>query len=156
MKLVIQRVKRAAVTVLDDSSREGRRTGDIGPGLVVLVAFRIGDTPDIVSRLAKKMVDLRIFEDAAGKMNLSLGEVGGQLLVVSQFTLYGDTRRGRRPSFTQSLPPAEAEKLYDLFIRFLHESNLTVAAGEFGAKMEVEIINDGPVTFVLDDEPAAS
>jgi D-aminoacyl-tRNA deacylase len=156
MKVVLQRVKRAAVTVFDEGQETGRRTGEISRGLVLLAAFRIGDTSDHVSRLAKKIAELRIFEDSAGKMNRALAEVGGQLLVVSQFTLYGDTRRGRRPSFTESMPPAEAEKLYELFIRLLRNAGVTVATGEFGAKMEVEIINDGPVTFILDDESAAS
>lgn len=155
MRLVIQRVRRASVTVFDSANSDGLKTGEIGHGLVLLVGFRTGDTPEVVIRMAKKVSELRIFEDSEGKMNLSIGDTAGSFLVVSQFTLYGDTRRGRRPSFTESMSPVEAEEKYDFFIRLLKESGLEVASGRFGAKMEVEIINDGPVTLILEDEPAA-
>ena len=126
--------------------------GSIENGLALLVGFKPGDSVESISRLAKKTIDLRIFEDDAGKMNRSIEEAGGSLLVVSQFTLYGDTRKGRRPSFTGSMAPAEAEQMYHRFIKLLQNSGLPVATGVFGAKMDVEIINDGPVTFILDDD----
>ncbi len=155
MRIVLQRVKRASVTVYDsDGSR--RVTGRIDRGLALLVGFRSGDGAESAAKLAKKILELRIFEDDAGKMNRSIADIGGGLLVVSQFTLYGDTRKGRRPSFTGAMPPGEAEAMYRRFIDMLEGSGLTVATGVFGAKMEVEIINDGPVTFILADEPAPS
>jgi len=156
MKVVVQRVRRGAVTVIDPHSGVARVAGEIGPGLVILVGFRLGDQIEAAAKIAKKVLELRIFEDEAGKMNRSVAEVGGAILAVSQFTLYGDTRRGRRPSFTLALPPAEAEPMYRRFLQLLAGSGLTVASGEFGAKMEVEIINDGPVTILLDDDSAQS
>ena len=111
---------------------------------------------DLAAKMARKVLELRIFEDEAGKMNRSVVDIGGDLLVVSQFTLYGDTRRGRRPSFTDALPPSEAEPMYRRFVQLLAGSGLTTASGQFGAKMEVEIINDGPVTIILDDDAAQS
>ena len=152
MRLVVQRVKRASVTVLDDDHPGGKLTGAIDRGLVVLVGFRDGDKMDSASKLAKKLIDLRIFEDNAGKMNRSVAEVEGGLLIVSQFTLYGDTRKGRRPSFTDAMAPETAEGMYRRFVQLLEGFGLPVATGVFGAKMEVEIINDGPVTFILEDE----
>jgi D-tyrosyl-tRNA(Tyr) deacylase len=152
MRVVLQRVKRGSVTIYDPQDPEGRLTGEIGRGLVLLVGFRDGDKTDSVSRLAQKIVELRIFEDDTGKMNRSVTDLGGELLVVSQFTLYGDTRKGRRPGFSQAMPPDEAKKMYGRFIRLLESSGLNVASGVFGAKMELEIINDGPVTFILEDE----
>jgi len=154
MRVVLQRVKQASVTVIESDDSE-RVAGRIGRGLVLLVGFRSGDGAESAAKLAKKILELRIFEDDAGKMNQSIADIGGGLLVVSQFTLYGDTRKGRRPSFTGAMPPAEAEAMYGRFIELLEGSQLTVATGVFGAKMEVEIINDGPVTFILEDEPAA-
>lgn len=152
MKLVLQRVKRGAVTVFDPNSGQGRLAGQIGPGLVVLIGFRIGDGADTAAKMARKLLELRIFEDEAGKMNRSVSDIGGGILAVSQFTLYGDTHKGRRPSFIDAMPPEEAEPMYRRFITFLESSGLAVAAGVFGAKMEVEIINDGPVTIILEDD----
>ncbi len=156
MRIVLQRVKRASVTVCSDDGSEPRVTGEIDRGLVLLVGFRPGDSTESAAKLAKKLLDLRIFEDDDGKMNRSVTDISGGLLVVSQFTLYGDTRKGRRPSFTGAMPPAEAEAMYGRFVQMLEGSGLTIATGVFGAKMEVEIINDGPVTFILEDEPATS
>ncbi len=156
MKLVVQRVRRGAVTVIDPDDSAARSMGEIGRGLVILVGFRLGDQMDAVAKMAKKVLELRIFEDEAGKMNLSVVDVAGGILAVSQFTLYGDTRRGRRPSFSEALPPGEAEPMYRRFVQLLSGSGLTVASGRFGAKMEVEIINDGPVTIILDDDVAQS
>jgi len=152
MRIVVQRVARASVTVFDAENPRGVLTGTIGRGLVLLVGLRDGDKMDSVSKLAKKLLELRIFEDEAGKMNRSVVDIGGQLLVVSQFTLYGDTHKGRRPSFTNAMPPAEAESMYLRLVHLLEGSGLKIATGVFGAKMEVEIINDGPVTFILEDE----
>jgi D-tyrosyl-tRNA(Tyr) deacylase len=154
MKLVMQRVKRASVTVYSPDDPDGKRTGEIDRGLVILVGFRAGDVLESASKLAKKLLELRIFEDEDGKMNRSVADVGGELLVISQFTLYGNTNKGRRPSFTGAMPPGDAEAMYDRFVHLLEGSGLKVATGIFGAKMEVEIINDGPVTFILEDEPA--
>lgn len=156
MKLVVQRVRTGRVTVFDQSDGAPRSTEEIGPGLVILVGFRLGDQLDAVAKMARKVLELRIFEDEAGKMNRSVVDIGGAVLAVSQFTLYGDTRRGRRPSFTEALPPAEAEPMYRRFVQLLSESGLKTASGKFGAKMEVEIINDGPVTIILDDDAAQS
>jgi len=156
MKLVLQRVKRASVTVYSPANPEGVVTGEIDRGLVVLVGLRAGDQMESASKLARKLLELRIFEDEDGKMNRSISEVGGGLLIVSQFTLYGDTRKGRRPSFTGTMPPDEAEPMYERFVHLLEGTGLKVASGVFGAKMDVEIINDGPVTFILQDEPAQS
>jgi len=152
--VVLQRVSRGAVTVYDNESPRGRETGHIQKGLVVLVGMTASDTIENASRLAAKMLELRIFEDDAGKMNRSVQDIRGGILVVSQFTLYADTRKGRRPSFTDAMPPAEAEALYDRFIDLLTGSGLEIASGEFGAKMKVDIENDGPVTIILEDAPA--
>jgi D-tyrosyl-tRNA(Tyr) deacylase len=156
MKLVVQRVRQGKVTIFDHGDAAPRVTGEIGRGLVILVGFRLGDQMDAVARMVKKVLELRIFEDEAGKMNRSVVDIDGGLLAVSQFTLYGDARRGRRPSFTEALPPAEAEPMYRRFVQLLSGSGLTTASGEFGAKMEVEIINDGPVTIILDDDVTQS
>ncbi|MDD4052556.1 MAG: D-aminoacyl-tRNA deacylase [candidate division Zixibacteria bacterium] len=156
MRVVVQRVRRGKVTIIDPQDGVARVAGEIGPGLVILVGFRLGDQMEAVAKIARKVLELRIFEDEAGKMNRSVADIGGAILAVSQFTLYGDTRRGRRPSFTEALPPAEAEPMYRRFVQLLAGSGLTVASGQFGAKMEVEIINDGPVTILLDDDPAQS
>lgn len=154
MRVVVQRVKRGTVTVIDPQDDAPRVAGEIGPGLVILVGFRLGDHMEAAAKMARKVLELRIFEDEGGKMNRSVADIGGAILAVSQFTLYGDTRRGRRPSFTEALPPAEAEPMYRRFLQLLAGSGLTVASGQFGAKMEVEIINDGPVTILLDDDAA--
>jgi len=146
MRAVIQRVSRASVTV------EGRVTGAISRGLLVLVAVSATDTEIAADYLAEKVLNLRIFEDAAEKMNLCVSDVKGGLLVVSQFTLYGDARRGRRPSFIAAAPPAEARQLYEYFVGRLRTSGLRVETGEFQAMMQVELVNDGPVTILLDSE----
>jgi D-tyrosyl-tRNA(Tyr) deacylase len=145
VRVVLQRVSRARVTV------EGRVTGEIGVGLLLLVGFTAGDDEAAVEWMADKVVGLRVFSDADGKMNLSLGDVGGGLLVVSQFTLYGDTRKGRRPSFVHAAPPSVAIPLYEKFLEILAgRSGTPVQSGEFGAMMDVELVNDGPVTLVLE------
>jgi D-tyrosyl-tRNA(Tyr) deacylase len=144
MRVLIQRVSEARVVV------EGKETGRIGRGLLVLVGAGKGDTGDDVRRLAEKTVNLRIFEDEAGKMNLSLLDVGGEVLAVSQFTLYADCRKGRRPSFTGAAPPEEGEQLYLEYVKAVEEYGVKVATGVFGAHMQVELVNDGPVTIWLD------
>ncbi len=144
MKAVIQRVKSAEVCV------DGRMTGKIGKGLLVLLGVGKGDGERDLSFLTSKIPDLRIFEDDFGKLNLSLKEMNGEMLVVSQFTLYGDCRKGRRPSFTEAEEPAAAKHLYEQFILKLREQGIPVQTGEFQANMEVHLINDGPVTLLLD------
>lgn len=146
MRLVLQRVKRGAVKV------EGKVIAEIGAGMVILLGVENGDTADDALILAQKVANLRIFEDEAGKMNLSIKDVMGEVLVVSQFTLCADLRRGRRPSFTDAAPPEVSLPLYEKFIFFLQNEGLTVKSGKFAAKMLVEIINDGPVTFYLDSK----
>ena len=144
MKAVLQRVKRASVTV------DGQIVGQIGQGILVLVGVEQGDTDEDARHLADKTVNLRIFDDAEGKMNLSLEDVHGALLVVSQFTLLGDCRKGRRPSFIQAAPPELAEKLYETFVAAAGVRGIPVATGKFRAMMDVELVNDGPVTLILD------
>jgi D-tyrosyl-tRNA(Tyr) deacylase len=144
MRAVIQRVKSAAVNV------EGRVRGKIGQGLLVLLGVGKGDGEKDIAYMVSKLPDLRIFEDASGKFNLSLREIRGEMLMVSQFTLYGDCRKGRRPSFTDAEEPAEAKRLYEQLILKIREQGVTVETGEFQAKMEVHLINDGPVTLLLD------
>lgn len=146
MRVVLQRVTSARVTVGE------RVTGEIGGGLLLLVGFRPGDDEAALAWMADKVVGLRIFGDAEGKMNLSVEEVGGDVLVVSQFTLYGDTRKGRRPSFIEAAPPSEAIPLYQRFLETLRERlpAARVEEGEFGAMMSVALVNDGPVTLILE------
>lgn len=144
MRVVLQRVSRAKVTV------DGRVTGQIGAGLLLLVGFAEGDTPDTLRWMAGKAVDLRVFRDDAGRMNRSVLEAGGGVLVVSQFTLYGDARKGRRPSFVGAAPPEVAIPLYEQFIDILKTLISPVETGEFGAMMDVELVNDGPVTLLLE------
>jgi len=146
MRAVVQRVSRAAVRV------EGRVAGEIAAGVVVLLGVGKGDTPAAAAYLAEKIAQLRIFNDAANKMNVSLVESGGGALVVSQFTLYGDTRRGRRPGFDRAAPPEEANALYEDFVRCLRALGVRVETGVFRAHMEVDLVNDGPVTLLLDSE----
>jgi D-aminoacyl-tRNA deacylase len=144
MRIVLQRVSRARVTV------EGRVTGEIGRGLLLLAGFTDGDSEDALAWMADKVVGLRIFPDDEGKMNRSVQEVGGGLLVVSQFTLYGDARKGRRPSFIDAARPEIAIPLYERFVELLRATGLAVGTGEFGAMMDVELVNDGPVTLILE------
>jgi D-tyrosyl-tRNA(Tyr) deacylase len=147
MRILLQRVSRAAVTV------GGQVVGAIGPGLVVLVGVGHSDTPALARRMAEKVVNLRIFNDEAGKFNRSLLDVGGGALVVSQFTLYADARKGRRPSFVKAAPPEIAAPLVDHYADRLRAEGITrVEHGVFGALMLVEIENDGPVTIILDSE----
>ncbi len=144
MRVVLQRVSRASVTI------GGRVTGAIGRGFLLLAGFHLTDTAEQVDWMAAKVAGLRLFADAEGKMNLGLAEVEGGVLVVSQFTLYGDTERGRRPSFVDAARPEQAIPLYERFLAQLRAAGLTVAAGEFGADMQVELLNDGPVTLILE------
>ncbi len=147
MRTVLQRVKRCAVTI------DGRVVGAIGPGLLVLLGVHRSDTEAEVDWLLNKVLGLRIFADEQGKMNRSLLDTGGALMVVSQFTLYGDARRGRRPGFDEAAPPAIAIPLYESFVAKARAQVGQVATGEFGAMMDVELVNDGPVTILIDTPP---
>jgi D-tyrosyl-tRNA(Tyr) deacylase len=144
MRVLLQRVSRAEVRV------GGRVTGSIAAGFLILVALTHTDTAEQLTWMADKVAGLRLFGDAEGKMNLGLSDVGGALLVVSQFTLYGDAAKGRRPSFIDAARPEVAVPLYEKFIALLRERGLPVETGEFGAMMEVELVNDGPVTLWLE------
>ena len=144
MRVVLQRVSRASVTI------GGRVAGAIGPGFCLLVGFTHGDTPAQVDWMAEKIGGLRLFSDTDGKMNLGLAEVGGAILIVSQFTLYGDAAKGRRPSFIDAARPETAIPLYEAFVAALRSRGFDVATGEFGAMMQVELVNDGPVTLILE------
>ena len=145
MRVVLQRVHEASVMV------EGKVVGEIGVGHLLLVGFTASDTTDRVEWMADKVVGLRIFQDDTGKMNRTLADVDGSILVVSQFTLYGDVRKGRRPSFIEAAPPDTAIPLYDRFVELLEARHPgRVATGEFGAMMDVSLTNDGPVTLVID------
>ncbi len=146
MRLVIQRVSQARVTVLEEV------IGSIGPGLCILIGIAKGDKRENADYLAEKSAELRIFEDETGKFNRSLSDMGGEALVVSQFTLYGDCTKGRRPSFSHAAQAEEAETLYLYFVKKLREKGLKVATGRFQAKMEVSIINTGPVTLILESK----
>ena len=146
MRLVIQRVSEASVSV------DGENVGAIGTGLLVLVGVRDGDDEETAQRLATKTAELRIFPDDAGRFNRSLVDVGGEALVVSQFTLYGDTRKGRRPSFNDAARPEVAEPLISAYVWALAAHGIRVAKGRFGAHMEVSLVNDGPVTLVIDSD----
>ncbi|SRR5581483_8438671 len=147
MRVVLQRVSRASVTI------GGRVAGAIERGFCLLVGYTHRDTTAEVEWMADKVAGLRVFPDAAGKMNLSLDEVGGAVLVISQFTLYGDAAKGRRPSFVDAARPELAIPLYQAFVAALRARGLRVETGEFGALMQVELVNDGPVTLVLDRTP---
>ena len=144
MRAVVQRVSRAKVTV------NGEITGEIGVGLLVLLGVGASDTRSEADYLCEKMIGLRIFEDAGGKMNLSVSDVGGALLVVSQFTLYGDVRRGKRPSFDAAGPPQMARELYEYFVERVRAAGLRCETGQFQEMMQVELVNKGPVTILLD------
>ncbi len=144
MKVVVQRCKEASVTV------EGQVTGAVGPGLMLLVGITHEDTEEDARVAAEKIANLRIFEDDGGKMNLSVLETGGAVLSVSQFTLYGDCRKGRRPNFMAAARPEQAEPLYERFNALLREQGLQVETGVFGAMMDVGLVNDGPVTLIIE------
>lgn len=144
LRVVLQRVSRASVSI------EGKIIASVGRGFVVLVAFQSGDGREQVDWMAEKVAGLRVFADDAGKMNRDLAAVDGAVLVVSQFTLYGDATRGRRPSFVNAAQPDAAIPLYDAFVKALRARNVPVETGEFGAMMQVELINDGPVTLILE------
>lgn len=158
MRVVLQRVTRAAVRVDDraDSPRNGRErtrtAGEIDAGLLALVGVAEGDQPSDVDRVAAKVAALRIFSDADGRFNESVADIGGAVLVVSQFTLIADVRKGRRPSFTRAARPEAAEPLVERFAQQLEDAGLSVARGVFGAMMEVELVNDGPFTIVIDSD----
>ena len=149
MRALIQRVCRARCTVA------GEVTGEIGVGLLVLVGATHADTDAHADWLARKVAGLRVFADAAGRMNLDVGEAVGAVLAVPQFTLYGDARRGRRPDFIRAAPPEQAEPLYERFCDALHAAGVNVARGRFRAHMSVELVNDGPVTLLLESPAAA-
>jgi D-tyrosyl-tRNA(Tyr) deacylase len=144
MRAVVQRVSRARVTV------NGEVTGEIGPGLLVLLGVTHDDTEPAAQYLAEKIAGLRIFEDENGKMNLAVGDAGGAVLVVSQFTLFGDVRRGKRPSFDAAAPPQQARELYEYFVQQIRATGLRCETGRFQEMMQVELVNDGPVTILLD------
>ncbi|MFZ5994526.1 MAG: D-aminoacyl-tRNA deacylase [Thermodesulfobacteriota bacterium] len=146
MRAVLQRVKEACVTV------DGKKAGEIGPGLLIFLGVEKDDTPSDAAYMASKIVSLRIFADGSDKFNLSLLDVGGECLIVSQFTLLGDCRKGKRPSFEQAAPPGLARQLYELFVTEVRRLCVPVATGEFQARMEVSLINDGPVTILLDSK----
>lgn len=147
MKAVLQRVSQASVTV------DGVVVGQIGRGLLVLLGVQQGDSESDAHTLADKTVALRIFDDAEGKMNLSVDDAQGSVLVVSQFTLLGDCRKGRRPSFLQAAPPEIGERLYETFVAAIGVKGIPVATGKFRAHMDVSLVNDGPVTLLLDSRP---
>jgi D-aminoacyl-tRNA deacylase len=148
MRVVLQRVKKARVDIA------GATVGSISTGLLILIGITSTDTRQDADYLADKIIYLRIFADDEGRMNRSILEVGGGLLVVSQFTLYGDCRKGRRPSFDRAAPPEQARELYEYFLERLSSRNITVQTGVFQAEMQIHLVNDGPVTFVLDSPDA--
>ncbi|MFN8570663.1 MAG: D-aminoacyl-tRNA deacylase [Gemmatimonadaceae bacterium] len=150
MRVLVQRVSRAAVRIRDSRNGPTRLSGEIAQGFAILVGFTHTDQLDQLQWMVEKIAGLRVFSDADDKMNLSLGDVGGAVLVVSQFTLYGDVQKGRRPSFIDAARPEQAIPLYEKFIDLLRSRGLHVATGEFGAMMEVELVNDGPVTLWLE------
>lgn len=146
MRFVIQRVERASVTI------DHEIKGSIEKGFLVLIGIGEGDNEQVADKLIKKLVNMRIFEDDEGKTNLALSDVGGGLLLVSQFTLYADCRKGNRPSFTGAAKPDEAERLYDYIVQKCREKIPVVEQGEFGADMKIDLLNDGPFTIILDSE----
>ena len=148
MRAVVQRVSRARVTVGNDV------VGEIGSGLLVLLGVAKNDTEADADYLADKIIGLRVFEDAGGKMNLAVGEADGSVLVVSQFTLYGDVRHGKRPSFDAAAPPEKARELYEYFVERIRAAGLRCETGRFQEMMQVELVNDGPVTILLDSSKA--
>lgn len=144
MRTVVQRVRRASVTVSDDV------IGAIGPGLLVLVAVEAGDTREDVAFISRKLVSLRIFDDLEGKMNRSIADIRGEILLISQFTLFGDCRKGTRPSFSRAAPPEQAEELFGQLAESIGHAGIAVETGQFRARMEVYSVNEGPVTVVID------
>ena len=146
MRAVVQRVTEASVTV------DGRVVGRIGSGLLVLLGVRKSDTPSSADYMVEKLLGLRVFSDAEGKMNLNVRDAGGAVLVVSQFTLYGDVRRGKRPSFDDAARPELAKSLYEYLLARIREQGIECATGEFQAMMKVSLVNDGPVTILIDSE----
>ncbi len=144
MRIHIQQVSEAWVAV------DGAEIGRIGKGLLLLIAAGKSDPEEAIPKMVEKCLNLRIFDDGTGKMNLSVRDVGGGILAVSNFTLYGDARKGNRPNFMDAAPGSEAEKLYNLFVELLRQSGLPVATGRFGAMMQVHLVNDGPVTLLLE------
>jgi D-tyrosyl-tRNA(Tyr) deacylase len=150
MRVVLQRVSRASVTV------EHETVASIGKGILLLVGIGKEDGTLDIHRLARRIVELRIFEDSAGKMNRSLNDIAGEILAVSQFTLYGTLRKGRRPSFSDAAPSEKAEPIFEAFVAALAAEGVPVKTGRFGAKMEVDLVNAGPVTFVFDLAPPAT
>ncbi len=144
MRAVIQRVKNAKVSI------NGKIAGEIGQGLLVLLAVHQNDDEDVIKKMADKILNLRIFGDQDDKMNLSVKDAGGKILVVSQFTLYGDLRKGNRPSFIESAKPDKAIPFYEKFVEYIRSEGIEAATGKFGAMMDVELINNGPVTIILD------
>lgn len=144
MKVLLQRVREARVAV------DGETLGAIDRGLLIFVGVEKDDTPDIMTALARRVLGYRVFADNEGRMNRSISDIGGELLVVSQFTLAADTRKGARPSFSSAAPPDEGRLLYEYFVDCLREGGLTLATGRFGADMQVFLVNDGPVTFLLE------
>lgn len=144
MKVVVQRVDHASVRIA------GQVVGEVGRGLLILAAFAASDTEEVLRWMAEKLRGLRVFADSDGRMNLDVGEAGGGLLVVSQFTLYGDVSRGRRPSFVKAAPPDQARLLYEKFVELCSTHGVPVASGEFGGMMDVELVNSGPVTLVIE------
>ena len=153
MRAVVQRVSRAKVTI-NGRTNNGWTSGEIGLGLLVLLGVGHQDTEADAAYLAEKVAGLRIFEDVDGKMNRSLQDVGGSVLAVSQFTLYGDVRRGKRPSFDAAAPPEHARRLYEFFVERIRASDLRCETGRFQAMMQVELVNEGPVTILLDSSKA--
>lgn len=146
MRVVVQRSLQSKVTV------EGKVTGEIKKGVVLLVGFKVGDTEKEIDYMVKKVLNLRIFDDSEGVMNQSLLDVGGDILSISQFTLYGNAKKGNRPSYIDAMPGSDASKFYDLFNQKLKENGVKVETGIFGADMKVEITNDGPITILLESE----
>lgn len=146
MRAVVQRVKEAKVTV------DGNLIGEVGRGLLVFVGISTEDSNDDIAYLAEKILNLRIFEDQSGKMNLSVNDISGEVLIVSQFTLYGDCRKGRRPSFSRAAPPAQALEIYNNFLDTLRLQGVPIKTGQFREHMDVSLINDGPVTLLLDSK----
>lgn len=157
MRIVLQRVSRASVWIKDHTPGETAKRMEkarINRGMVLLVGVGHGDTPEVAARMAEKIAGLRVFSDDQGKMNLDIAQAGGSILAVSQFTLYADTSRGRRPSFVEAARPDDALRLYEHLVSCLRARDIHVGTGEFGADMDIELCNDGPVTILLEEKHA--